>query len=197
MKSLRFTQTLLPLALAVATTVAFPMVGHAQTVRVNWSKKAAFSDYKTFQWVPSKNSNHPFYRQDVGHYLTQELQKKHLKQVSANPDLIVTYHYLTQEMMDAQTTGFGNGGFGDGFGYGYGDWGGWGMGDGMGGMSQSTTTEVPVTMGILTIDMIDAKTKKIIWRGQASTDNVNKSTKGEQNEVKKAIDKMLGHFPPK
>ncbi|MHB1858273.1 MAG: DUF4136 domain-containing protein, partial [Acidobacteriaceae bacterium] len=81
-------------------------------------------------------------------------------------------------------------------------WGGWGMGMGdmgMGdmGMEDTTTTEVPVTMGILTVDMIDAKTKKIIWRGQATEDNVLKSTKGEEKKVKDAVDKMLDHFPPK
>ena len=205
MKQSKFGRSLLPFALAIGAAVVLPTMAHAQSVRVNWAKKAAFSDYKTYEWVPSKDTNHPFYRQYVGQFVKEDLQKKHLQEVSGaqSPDLLVTYHFLTQETMDAQTTGFGSGGFG----YGGGDWGGWGMGMGdgmgmgmgmgMGGMTEATTTEVPVTMGILTVDMIDAKTKKIVWRGQASSDNVTKSTKGEENNVKKSIDKMLDHFPPK
>ncbi|MHB8304178.1 MAG: DUF4136 domain-containing protein [Acidobacteriaceae bacterium] len=182
--------------------LTLPMMAHAQSVRVNWSKRAAFSDYHTYQWVPSQNENHPFYRQYVGVYVNYDLQKKKLQQVPASqsPDLLVTYHFLTQEMMDSQTTGFGDGGgFGGYGGYG-GGWGGWGMGMGgmgMGGMYDSTTSEVPRTMGILTVDIIDAKTRKIIWRGQATEDNVVKNSKGEEKDVAKSIHKMLQHYPPK
>lgn len=203
MRQSSWSRLFLPFALAVAAAITLPAMANAQSVRVNWSKKAPFSDYKTYQWVPSKNDNHPFYRQYVGQFVKEDLQKKGLHPVtgSQSPALLVTYHFLTQESEDLQTNGFNSGG--GGFGYGDGGWGGWGMGMGMdggmgmGGISQSTTTEVPVTMGILTVDMIDAKTKKIVWRGQASTDNVTKSTKGEENDVKKSINKMLDHFPPK
>lgn len=204
MRQSSLSRSFLPFALAVVAAIALPVMAHAQSVRVNWSKKAPFADYKTYQWVPSKNDNHPFYRQYVGQYVKDDLQKKGLHRVTASqsPALLVTYHFLTQETQDLQTNGFNSGG---GFGYGGGGWGGWGMGGmgmggmgmGMGGIDESTTTEVPVTMGILTVDMIDAKTKKIIWRGQASTDNVTKNSKGEENDVKKSINKMLDHFPPK
>ncbi len=192
-------RSIFPLALTVAALLALPAILQAQSVRVNWAKKASFTGDKTYEWIPSKDTNHPFYRQYVGQYVQADLAKKGLQKVSASqsPDLLVTYHFLTQETEDVQTNGFGYGGGGDG-------WGGWGMGMGdmgmgMGdmGMEDTTTTEVPVTMGILTVDMIDAKTKKIIWRGQATEDNVLKSTKGEEKKVKDAVDKMLDHFPPK
>ena len=176
----------------LVVTLTLPMMAHAQSVRVNWSKRAAFSDYKTYQWIPSQNDNHPFYRQYVGVYVNYDLKKKGLQRVSASqsPDLLVTYHFLTQEMTDTETYGFGDGGWGG--------WGGWGMGGmGMGGMYDSTTTEVPRTMGMLTLDIIDARTRKIIWRGQATEDNVVKNSKGEEKDVAKSIHKMLEHYPPK
>lgn len=182
------------LTLGLFAMLALPRMGHAQTVRVNWSKRAAFSDYHTYQWIPSQNDNHPFYRQYVAQYVNYDLKKKGLQEVSAsqNPDVLVTYHFLTQQTTEEETNGFSDGGWG-----GFGGWGGWGMGDGMGGMYDSTTTEVPITMGLLTVDMIDAKTKKIIWRGQATDDNVTKNNKGQEKSVAKSIHKMLDHFPPK
>ncbi len=190
-------RSIFPFALAVAALLALPAILQAQSVRVNWSKKVSFAGDKTYAWIPSKDTNHPFYRQYVGQFVRADLAKKGLREVSASqsPDLLVTYHFLTQETEDIQTNGYGYGGGGDG----WGGWG-WGMGDmGMGGMGMedTTTTEVPVTMGILTVDMIDAKTKTIVWRGQASEDNVLKSTKGEEKKVRSAVDKMLDHFPPK
>ncbi|MHB1672644.1 MAG: DUF4136 domain-containing protein [Acidobacteriaceae bacterium] len=187
-------------ALAVTALLALPAILQAQSVRVNWSKNVSFAGDKTYAWIPSKDSKNPFYRQYVGEYVNLYMKKKGMERVSASqsPALLVTYHFMTQETEDLQTNGYGYGGGGwGGMGMGMGD--GMGMGMGMGGMgiNESTTTEVPVTMGILTVDMIDAKTKKIIWRGQASADNVNTSTKGEEKDVQKSVEKMLDHFPPK
>lgn len=170
---------------------------HAQSVRVNWSKSAPFSDYKTVAWVPSTNDNHPFYRQYVGQYVKDALTKKHLQVVSASqsPDLIATYHFLTQESQETNTTyeGMGGGGWG---GWGMGGWG-MGMGMGMGGTGFANTTQQPVTIGILTVDLTDAKTKRLVWRGQATEDNVVSNSKNEEKDVAKSVDKMFDHYPPK
>lgn len=190
MKTRKIYGSLAILILGIATVIGWPATSTAQSVRVNWNKSAPFSDYKTYEWIPSKNDNHPFYRQYVGEYVNYNLKKKGLRQVSADqsPDLLVTYHFLTQEMMDTETNGFGTGGWGG--------WG-WGWGMGMGGMYDTTTTQVPRTMGLLTIDIIDARTRKIVWRGQATEDNVIKNSKGEEKDVAKSVRKMLDHFPPK
>lgn len=174
-------------ALAFVVLGCAPALAVAQNVRVNWSQRAAFSDYKTYQWIPSRNENHPFYRQYVGEYVNFNIQKRGLRPVQGpqSPDLLVTYHFLTRQTVDIETDGFGDGGWGG--------WGGWGMG----GMYYSNTTQVPRTMGLLTIDMIDAKTRKIVWRGQATEDNVVKNSKGEEKDVAKSIHKMLAHYPPK
>lgn len=194
MNQRKFCRILFSLAFAIAMAVVVPTMTQAQTIRVNWSQKAPYSDYTSFTWIPSKDTNHPFYRQYVGQYVKAALIQKGLKEVAASqsPAILVTYHFLTQEMMDTETSGFGDGG----------GWGGWGMGmGGMGmggmGMENSTTSEVPVTIGILTVDLVDAKSKKLVWRGQATTDNVIKNSKGEQKEVAKAIHKMFDHYPPK
>ncbi len=182
---------LLPLMGAILLAfLVLPGSARAQSVRVNWSKRAPFSSYKTFAWLPSRGKNHPFYRQDIDNTTQSDLEAKGLHEVpmSQNPDLLVTYHFLVQHTVDQETYGFDNGGWG-GWGWGWG-----GMGDGYDNM---TTTNVPRTMGILTVDMIDAHNKKIVWRGQASESNIAKGNKGEEKQVSQSLHKMLQHFPPK
>lgn len=170
-----------------------PGTAVAQQVRANWSVAAPFAQYKTYEWVNSEATNHPFYRQFVGEYVNYALtKKKGLQQVSPaqNPDLYVTYHFTTRDVMDWETYGYG---FGPGWGYGWG----WGWGGGWGGMTYAQTRPVPRVMGYLTIDMIDAHTRKIVWRGVAIQDNVMKSGNAEEKQVAHSVYKMLDHYPPK
>jgi hypothetical protein len=171
----------------------------AQTVRVNWKTNTDFSAYKTYAWRVSPKERNSFYLSWVRTDVDKTLAAKGLKRVSEsqNPDMIVAYHFVTQEVMDATTTtdGFG---FGDG-GWGFmGGWGGWGMEDmGMGDTGITQTEETPRSMGILTLDFADAKKKLLIWRGQATEDSVSNSQKGDEKQVLKSVDKMLKQFPPK
>ncbi len=183
--------SLLPLMGAIVLAfLILPGSARAQSVRVNWSKRAPFSRYKTFAWLPSRGSNHPFYREDIDNTTQSDLQAKGLREVpmSQNPDLLVTYHLMVQHTVDQETYGFDNGGWG-GWGWGWG-----GLGDGYDNMPK---TKVQQTMGILTVDMIDAHNKKIVWRGQASESNIAKGNKGEEKQVSQSLHKMLQHFPPK
>jgi len=178
----------------VAVAFGLPMSASAQQVRANWSKDAPFAQYKTYEWVPSEATNHPFYRQYVGEYVNYALtKKKGLQQVTAaqNPDLYVTYHFTTRDVMDWNTYGYG---FGPGWG-GWG-WGGWGWG-GWGGMSYYQSRPTPRVIGFLTIDLIDAHTRKIVWRGEAMQDDVTKSGNAEEKQIAHSVYKMIDRYPPK
>lgn len=182
------------LAVGVSLTIGLPLIASAQQVRANWSMDAPFAQYKTYEWVPSEATNHPFYRQYVGEYVNYALtKKKGLQQVSPsqNPDLYVTYHFTTRDVMDWDTYGYG-------FGGGWGGWGGWGWGGmGMGGMSYSQTRPSPRVIGYLTIDLIDAHTRKIVWRGEAIQDDVTKSGNAEEKQIAHSVYKMIDRYPPK
>lgn len=153
---------------------------------------ASFTDYKTYEWAPVKNTKHPFYTQYVGMYVNYQLEtKKGLKRVSAgqSPDLIATYVFQTRQTMDTNSTYFGDGGWGG--------WGGWGWGGmGMGGMGFGTTTQSPRTTGLLTVALYDTRAKITVWRGQAFVDDVVKDSHGEQKQVAKSVEKMFRKFPP-
>lgn len=168
-----------------------------QTVKVNWQMKAPFADYRTYAWKDSKNQGAQFYRQWVQKDVDAELAKKGLQRVAAgkNPDIYLYYHIVTQEVMDSTTTDDGFGWGGGGWGY-WGGWGGWGEGMGMGGMDMAQTEAEPRMMGILAVDIVDVKQKSLVWRGQATTDAISNSQKGDEKQVLKSIDKMFKQFPP-
>ncbi len=189
------------LGLAACTAMPSPRA-NAQAVRVNWQTKAPFADYKTYAWKISQKQEDGFYRQWVVQFGDAALAKAGLQKVSGSqkPDLLIAYHFTTQEMIDATTTtdGFGWGG-GPWMGGRWGAWGGWGGWGGMGEFNSdmSTTEEHPRMMGILTVDLLDPKTKQLVWRGQATEDSVARSQKGDEKQVRKSIDKMFDRYPPK
>ena len=81
-------------------------------------------------------------------------------------------------------------GFYSGFG------GGWGW-QGFGGLQDSSIniTEQDYKEGTLVIDMYDAKTKQLLWRGSAEGTLSDKAAKNE-NKLDKAVAKMFKDFPP-
>ena len=76
-------------------------------------------------------------------------------------------------------------------GYGWRGWGGAGMG--MGGTAHTTTTEY--TVGTLVVDIFDAKTRQLLFRGTAQ-DEISDKPEKNVKKVQKAADKMFKNFPP-
>ena len=167
----------------------------AQNVKVNWQTGAPFASYKTFSWQDPKTQTVPFYGPWVKADTIAELQAKGLTPVAAGQkaDLIVTYHMQGQELVDATSTT-------DGFGIGAGPWGGgWGWG-GWGAFSDDSTTitsEHPRTILILTVDLADAKANALVFRGQATVENVSKSESGDEKQTKQCVQKIFKGYPPK
>ncbi len=190
----------LALLLCVAA-LAFTSPALAQTVKVNWNQSIDFSHYKTYAWKLGPKQNASFYTPWVQANADQALKQKGLSLAAAGqtPDIYITYHMQTQELMDSTTN---EDGFAPGWGWGpgpwgvWGGWGGWG-GWGIGGGDMVTTSEEPRTMGILSVDLYDTSKKQLIWRGQATVDNVSNSQNGDEKQTKSSIDKMFKQYPPK
>ena len=157
----------------------------AQTVKVNWQTGAPFSTYKTFAWQDPSNPGLPFYGPWVKTDVLAQLKAKGLTPAATGqtPDLIATYHIQGQELVDATspTDGFdmNPGPWGGGWGW-NGGWGGWG---GWNADTTTITSEHPRQIIILSIDLADAKLKKLVWRGQATVENVSSSEKGDQKQT--------------
>jgi hypothetical protein len=101
--------------------------------------------------------------------------------VASGGDVAVVAIKTTQTQKQLQT-------FYDGIG------GGWRW-RGFGGMGESTTTETDYKEGTLVVDLYDAKTKQLIWRGSAEDTLSDKADKNEKN-LDKGVAKMFKKFPP-
>jgi len=169
MKAMRTIATLLLTMLCAAAW--------AQDVKVDWDRAANFSGYHTYAWATGTPAKNPLMGQRIVDGVDQRLAAKGLQKVdlNSNPDLIVLYHAATGS--DTQLNTFGTG------------WG-WGWG---GGSTTTTVSQIPT--GQLSVDIGDAKTKKLLWLGSASDTLSDKPEKNVQ-KIEKALDKMFKKFPP-
>jgi hypothetical protein len=173
----------------VVMVVLFAMPAAAQKVYVDYDRNAIKNDYKTFAWQdtgPTMQEYAPLMhtriKNGIEHYLTKG---GHIEDLD-NPDLYVTYHTSSKEEVQFSVTGYG---------YGYGA--GWGWSPYWGGPSASgggaSTTVSTYEKGTLVIDIWDAKTKEIVWRGSAIATIPEDPKKGEKL-INKALEKMVKQF---
>jgi hypothetical protein len=181
----RLTYALLAVAL-VPTAVA------AQKVTYDFERSTNFAQVRSFSIQTSQLSENPFVNERITHGISSELTALGLSRTD-NPDIHVVPSISTElrKKVTAYTLGYGFGGWYTGWygPYGYGpyanDWG-------------STSYEVrDVRYDTLTIDMIDAKTGQLVWRGQG-VEKVKPYWKPDKvdRKVKKVVAEVLENFPP-
>jgi hypothetical protein len=170
MKIMKIKFALCAMLACMASAVAL-----GQTVSVNYNKSQDFSQYHTYTWA-SNNANqiqNSILAQQAQSDINTAMQGKGLQMVqeSQNPDVIL----LASGGMQQQTS--------------YSAWGMRGIGGGMGGITPQQNV-----VGTLIVDLYDAKTKSLLWRGIAQN---TLSTNGSKNSqmVTKAVQKMFKQYP--
>jgi hypothetical protein len=154
----------------------------AQEVKTDYDRSANFAQYKTYSWEHVKTKD-PLDVDRIKSAVNAALAAKGLTQVDSGGDVSVIAIEMTQNQQTLNT-------FYDGFG------GGWGWRRfGGGGLGEATTTTETYKVGTLVVDLYDAKTKTLIWRGSASDTLSNNSDKNIKN-LDKGVEKMFKKFPP-
>jgi Domain of unknown function (DUF4136) len=150
----------------------------AQDVKVDYDKGLDFSGFKTYSWIPGTPAKNSLWDQRITDGVDKQLAAKGFRKVDTNssPDLLVLYHAAVGEQTELNTNNMG----------------GWGWRWG-GGMSTTTVDKIPV--GQLTVDIGDAKTKKLAWMG-SSSDTLSDNPEKNETKLTKALDKMFKKFPP-
>jgi len=175
MKSMRSIAICMALSL-VALTPLF-----AQHVTTDFDHQANFSQYKTFSWQAIKPTD-SLWDPRIKDAVNSQLTAKGWTQADDGGDIAIVAIKTTHTQRNLQT-------FYDGFG------GGWRW-RGFGGFGESTTTEQDYKEGTLVIDLYDAKTKQLIWRGSIEDMISDKADKNEKN-LQKGVAKAFKEFPPK
>ena len=159
------------LAVVVGTGVA-----SAQTVYTDFDPSANLASFRTYYWAPNTN---PMPGNDLvnGRIMADVdaalSRRGWMKVPEGQADVAVTAHVSTQERQKLETFYTGWGGWG---------WSGWGPVE---------TTVKTYLNGTLVVDLFDANTKKLVWRGEA-TDTVSDNPAKNAERIDKAINKMFG-----
>jgi uncharacterized protein DUF4136 len=173
----------------VTTYGAFLMVllgsAFGQHIQTDFDHQANFSQYKTYSWQEIKPAN-SLWDSRIKNAVDAQLSAKGWTQVDNGSDVAIVAIKMTKTQKTLETfyDGFSGGGWGwRGFG-GYGN----SFGD-------STTTEHDYKEGTLVVDIFDAKSKQLIWRGSAE-DTLSESAAKNEKNLDKGVAKMFKEFPP-
>ena len=168
------------IAMCTALSLAGLATSFAQQVQTDFDHRADFSQYKTYSWEQIKPAN-SLWTSRIKNAVDNQLTEKGWTLVDQSADVAIMAIETTQTQRTLDT-------FYDGFG------GGWGW-RGFGGFGDATTTEHDYKEGTLVVDMYDAKSKKLIWRGSTEDSLSDKAAKNERN-LDKGLAKMFKAFPP-
>ena len=160
----------------------------AQTVDVDYDQDYEGGKIKTFTWVKSSETSvaetDPLLHSRIVNGIEYYLTRAGIREVENDPDVYVTYHASSKEQVHLNTTSMN---------YGYpsawhrgGYYGGYG-----GGMGMSTTTVSTYDMGTLVVDVWDAKSETLIWRGMASNIVLTQNPQKMEKKIDKALKKMM------
>jgi hypothetical protein len=152
----------------------------AQQIKTDYDRNADFSNYKTYSWEKVQTQD-PLWVDRIKEAVDAALTAKGLTPVESGGDVAIVAMETTQNQRTLNT-------FYDGFGTGWRWRGGGGFGD-------ATTTVDTYKVGTLVVDLFDAKTKTLIWRGSSSDTLSDKSDNNIKN-LDKGVKKMFDHFPP-
>ena len=159
----------------------FGTIAVAQSVNYDYDRSADFSKFKTYAWVRGTELNDELNHKRVVRAIDAQLATKGLSRIedARNADMVVAYHANFDQNLQIN-------GFSSGFG-----------GPRFGNVSGSATTQ-RILSGTLVIDMMDAGTKALVWRGIAEQDlNQGASPEKREKNITKAAEKIFKNYPPK
>jgi len=175
-------------------------------VRSDYADGVSFTSLQTYEWVEAGRSetgdpaiDNPLLADRIRAWVDERMEDKGFRRMinAGTPDLRLSYEMLATE---TTRTSYGTGGYPYGHQYGFGHFGHFGhfgrfghFGHGFYGLY----SQRPALKGTLLLDVIDAKTDEVIWRGWASgvlPDDPD--PEDVDHYVAEAVREILVEFPP-
>ena len=174
------TKVIVLIGLAIGLALFLANASFAQQVKTDYDRAANFTQYKTYSWKKVQTPD-PLWVDRIKAAVDAALAAKGWTQVESGGDISIVAIEINRDHQTLNT-------FYDNFGGGF-RW------RGFGGFGEATTTSDTYTVGTLVVDLFDAKTKDLVWRGVSSGMLSNKSGKNIEN-LNKGVQKLFQHFPP-
>ena len=161
---------------------------------ISCSSVRVFSDYDTA--IDFKDyTTYAFFKPGIDEVEISDLDKKRIlkaieveldeKQLtkSETPDLLINLAVKSSnDVYINQNNGFG-------YGYGFGFWNGWGL------PNNNIATVSSQTNGMLFIDLIDTKTKQLVWQGKGKG-YISEYSKKRDERIQHFVTEILKNYPP-
>lgn len=154
-----------------------------QDVSVTFDHEAQFAKFKTYKWVPVESAQHldDLTADQLVGTCNAELAKKGLKKLDDKADLYIAYQVAQGN--EKKMSHFDLGAT-------------YGSGAGATSATGGASTTI-VHSGLLVLDMYDAATKKLIWRGVVSNAiAADAKPDKKQKQMDAGIEKLLKDYPP-
>jgi Domain of unknown function (DUF4136) len=181
-RTLRITHALLAASL-------LPVAAEAQKVSYDYNRTANFAEVRSFAVKPGELSDSQLVNERIANAIAGTLAGRGLVR-SSEPDVYIVPR-LEKETRQ-EVTSWGPGWYGSYGGYGFARWyGGWDW------YGPSSYTVRDVEYATLTIDMVDARTGTLLWRGKGVR-SVNPHWEPDtvDRKVRKTVDKIFKNYPP-
>ena len=172
--------------LFVITLLVIVAACSSRQVGYDFDRGADFSRYRTYAWVSAAQQTTGDKRLDsslvnarIRAAVDAQLREKgYLASSNGSPDFLIAYHAGMKEMIKGAST------------QNY-------IGDRAHGTFTTISDVQPYHEGTLTIDIVDAASRQLIWQASATAD-VEQSLGPEERDarIKNAVRAMLAHFPP-
>jgi Domain of unknown function (DUF4136) len=155
--------------------VLSPVSTAAQSIQTDYDRSYDFSKLKTYDFAEqARGPNDPLAVNPINDRRvhaaldSQLVAQGYTRDTTGKQDFLVAYHAATQRRLDVQE---------------------WGYGPGRWGRRRIDVNEY--TQGTLVVDVVDAATKELVWRGSA-TGTIE--PKEADKKIKKAVAKLMQQF---
>jgi hypothetical protein len=152
----------------------------ANDVSYDIDRSAAFGKYRTYAWTVGTPIGDPINDTRITDAVERSLAQKSLtRAANTAPDLTVAYHVHFGQ--DVRITASGTG------------WPGYGFG----GSRFGTARADRVLVGRLAVEIRDAASNRVVWRGYTSVDiDANASSDQRERKIGKTVSRLLASLPP-
>jgi len=181
-----------PIAIKLSVLAAAGALAACETVTVttDYDHSAPFGKYKTYALAPAKHGQalSPASEAALRDALRTELAARGITEAtSGKPDLAIVRHvFLSDKISVQQYTDWGYGHAGA-WPYGYGSYGMWA------GAPRTYTDVSNYTEGTLILDVVDTRTKKLVFRGIGTA--VVGGPESNAGKIQDAVKKMVAALP--
>ena len=162
-------------------TLSGAVIAPAQEISYDYDQSADFNAFRTYAWVRGTELDDELNHKRIVDALDAGLAAEGLSKVeaTADPDLLVAYH--ARFGRDLEIQGFSSG------------WGPYRFGANRYGSARVDE----ILVGTLVVDMVDAETNDIVWRGTATKEiDTDASPEKREKNIRRAVEKILDKYPP-